>query len=249
MSSELDFQALRGMKEDDRLTPLQFRDEDDREEIMRARLGMVTGSEFGKLVVKTKDKKGYTLSSGETAIKLIYRTAWERLLKQGNISNGLGRLNVNSPSLQHGIDYEGEAILKYMERTGNTVDYVQKFIEYDDFIGGTPDGYIGDDGIIEVKCPMDGGNHIRAMLTGEIYNPDHVFQVQGYLWITGRQWCDYITYDPDLIDRLQLNIIHVERDEGIIAGISQVMEQVKRKVQKIMLNEHFNYGTDSDIRV
>lgn len=249
MGTGFDFAALRRMKEADRLTPLKFRDEQDRDEIMRARLGMVTGSEFGKLVVRTKDRKGYTLSGGETANRLIYRTAWERLLKQGNISNGLGRLNVNSASLQHGIDYEGEAILKYAERTGSQVDYVQKFIELDDFIGGTPDGYVGEDGIIEVKCPMDGGNHIRAMLTGEIYNPEHVFQVQGYLWITGRKWCDYITYDPDLIERLQLNVIHVERDESVIEGIRRVMEQVREKIEEIMSNEHFSHGTDQRERL
>lgn len=209
------------------------------EDIFQSRIGMITGSNFGKLVVKTKDKKGYTLSNGEVAKKLIYRTVWERLSKEGIISNGIDRMNFNSASTNHGHDYEQEAIEKYIEETGNKVDYRQKFIEYDNYIGGTPDGYIGDDGIIEVKCPWDGGNHIQSLITGDIYNTDYVYQIQGYLWMTGRRWCDFITYDPDIIEALQLNIIRVYRDEEIIEGISSVMDKVKEKIKELMNNEKF----------
>lgn len=209
------------------------------EELFHARLGMITGSNFGKLVVKTKDKKGYTLSNGEIAKKIIYRTVWERLSKEGIISNGLNRINFNSAPTNHGHDYEQEAILKYVESTGNEVDYIQKFIEYDNYIGGTPDGYVGEEGIIEVKCPWDGGNHIQSLITGEIYNTDYVYQIQGYLWMTGRKWCDFISYDPDIIEALQLNIIRIERDEQIIEGIASVMEQVKDKIRQLMNNEIF----------
>lgn len=199
-------------------------------------LGMITGSEFGYLIVKSKDRKEYVLSNNKTAEDLIYKTAWERLLKQGNISNGLGRLNIHSSSLEHGNEYEQEAILKYMQITGNDVDYTQRFIQIDSFIGGTPDGLIGDDGIIEVKCPWNGGNHIRSLLTREVYNPKYIYQIQGYLWITERLWCDFVTYDPDLCDYLQLNIIRIGRDEEIISGIQSVMNQVKNKITEIMEN-------------
>lgn len=203
----------------------------------KQRLGMVTGSNFGKLVVQSKDRKSFTLSKGKTATDLIYKIAWERLLKSGNISNGLGRLSISSRMTEHGNDYEGEAILKYMERTGNKVDYAQRFIKMDDFIGGTPDGFIGDDGLIEVKCPWNGGNHLQSLLSGKIYNSDYEYQIQGYLWVTGRKWCDFITYDPDLIESLQLNIIRVERDDDMIQGISDVMDMVKGKIEQIISNE------------
>jgi len=203
----------------------------------KQRLGMFTGSNFGKLVVQSKDRKSFTLSKGKTATDLIYKIAWERLLKSGNISNGLGRLSISSRMTEHGNDYEGEAILKYMERTGNKVDYAQRFIKMDDFIGGTPDGFIGDDGLIEVKCPWNGGNHLQSLLSGKIYNSDYEYQIQGYLWVTGRKWCDFITYDPDLIESLQLNIIRVERDDDMIQGISDVMDMVKGKIEQIISNE------------
>lgn len=217
------------------LSPLQFRDKKE-DEFFTQRAGKITGSQFGELVVKTRDKKGYTLSTGKVAENLIWKTAWERLLLEGNISNGLGRMNFSSKEVEHGNDFEQEAIMKYMEATGIEVDYHQKFIEYDSYIGGTPDGYIGKDGIIEVKCPWNGGNHLKSLCDGEIYNEKYIYQIQGYLWMTGRNWCDFITYDPDLLEPLQLNVIRVQRDENIIAGISEVMEQVKDRIRQIMLH-------------
>lgn len=203
------------------------------------RLGKVTGSTFGKLVVQSRDKKSYVLSKGQTATKLIYKIAWERLLFQGNISNGLGRLNISSREMQHGNDYEGAAIQKFEEITGLNVVSEQKFYKHDDWIGGTPDGFIGEDGLIEIKSPYNGGNHIMGIVEQKIYNPEHLYQIQGYLWITGRKWCKYCTYDPDLIEELQLNIIHVERDEEMINGIAEVMECVKEKIREILENENF----------
>lgn len=220
------------------MAPLQFTDPQE-EKWRKARLGMITGSQFGKLVVRSKDKKGYVLSKGEVATKLIYRIAWERLLSTRNISNGLGRLNFSSPSVEHGHEYEAEAIKKYVERTGNVVDYHQEFITHGKYIGGTPDGYIGKDGLIEIKCPWDGGNHIRGILTGEIYNQEYIYQVQGYLWLTKRKWCDFVTYDPDLSEPYQLNIIRVYRDEDIISGIVSVLSEVKKKVQSIVRSRKF----------
>ena len=224
--------------EDDYIVNLN--ENDDEAEWKKDRLGMITGSNFGKLIVKSRDKKSYVLSSGATAKNLIYKIAWERLLKDGNISNGLGRLDISSKAMQHGNDFEGQAILKYMEVTGLKVDYAQRFVKLDDFIGGTPDGFIGDDGLIEVKCPFNGGNHLKSLLTNEIYNPEYLYQVQGYLWVTNRKWCDFVTYDPDLIDGLQINIIRVERDNQLIEAIKLVMEEVKEKLREIINNEKLN---------
>lgn len=221
------------------LPDLFTQEQQDEQEWREKRLGMITGSTFGKLV-KSDRKGGFVLSSGKVANDLIYKIAWERLLKQGNISNGLGRLNVSSQSMNHGNEYEPEAILKYQEITGNKVSYVQNFVELDDFIGGTPDAYIGKEGLIEVKCPFNGGNHLQSMLENVIYNQEHLFQIQGYLWITGRKWCDYVTYDPDLIESLQINVIRVERDEDIIEGIKTVMNTVKDKIKAIIENPKLN---------
>ncbi len=214
-------------------TPNVLTEPDPETEWKIDRLGNITGSTFGKLI-KTDRKGGFKLSDGLTAEGLIYKIAWERLLKNGNISNGLGRLNFSSQATNHGNDYEGEAILKYIEQTKAEVIYEQQFIKLDEWIGGTPDGFIGKDGLIEVKAPFNGGNHLKTLLTGEIYNKEHFYQIQGYLWITGRKWCDYVTYDPDLIDALQISINRVERDEEVISAIAEIMEEVKTKIQAII---------------
>ncbi|MCR9263330.1 MAG: YqaJ viral recombinase family protein [Flavobacteriaceae bacterium] len=201
------------------------------------RLGMVTGSNFSKLVKKSKDRKSYQLSDSKTASDLIYKIAWERLLKKGNISNGLGRLNVSSREMQHGNDYEGAALLKFQEATGLEVNPNTGFHQLDEWIGGTPDAFVGEDAIVEVKCPWNGGNHLYSLLNGVVYNDDHMYQMQGYLWITGRKTCYFVTYDPDLIEELQLNIIEVGRDEEMIKGIETVMQEVKNKISEIIENE------------
>ncbi len=213
--------------------------QDDELEWKTQRLGNITGSTFGTLVVKDK-KGGYTLSTSKTAENLIYKIAWERLLKSGNVSNGLGRLDINSREVNHGSDWESVARDLYSKRFQVEVQSENKFHQLDEWIGGTPDGFVGEDGIVEIKCPYNGGNHLKSMLTGEIYNTDYLYQIQGYLWITGRKWCDFITYDPDLIDELQLNVIRVDRDEEIIEGIAQVMELVKDKIQQILNNPLLN---------
>ena len=150
---------------------LDIGEQQDPDEWQVQRLGKITGSNFGKLI-KKDGKKGYKLSDSITAKNLIYKIAWERLLKEGNISNGLGRLNISSQSMNHGNDYEGQAILKYEEVTGNKVQYVQNFVQKDEWVGGTPDAYIGEDGLIEVKCPFNGGNHLQSMLEQVVYNPE-----------------------------------------------------------------------------
>lgn len=218
---------------DEHIESLNIEDSDWEKE----RLGKVTGSTFGKLVVKSKDKKSYVLSQGQTAEKLIYRIAWERLLLSGNISDGLGRLSVSSREMQHGNDFESAAIMEYEKLKDIEVVRGKSFVKMNDWIGGTPDGFIGEDGLIEVKCPFNGGNHLKSLLTGEIYNKEYIFQIQGYLWITGRKWCDFVTYDPDLIENLQLNVIRVKRDESIIEAIKKIMDQVVEKIKEIINHE------------
>ena len=127
-----------------------------------------------------------------------------------------------------------------MEQTGNTVVSNKRYAAYDDQIGGTPDGYIGKDGLIEVKCPYNGGNHLQTLLKGEIYNREYLYQIQGYLMITGRQWCDFVTYDPDLPKGLDLSINRIERDESVIEGIGFVLDQVKKKLKEIKLQIKIN---------
>lgn len=195
---------------------------DPEEDWLKERLGKITGSQLGKLVKKLKG--GYGLSQGKMAQDLLYKIAWERFLVTE--SDGVNRLNVSSQSVQHGNDYELEAMQKFTEVTGVEVTPGgYRFHKHNEFFGGTPDGFIDDDTIIEVKAPWNGGNHLKTLLTGEVYNPEHIAQMQGYMLITGASKCVYITYDPDLPDGINLSIVDVERDEEMIKAIEEVVNQ------------------------
>jgi len=104
--------------------------------------------------------------------------------------------------------------------------------------GGSPDGLVDDDGGVEIKAPFNSANHLQTFLTG-VPN-EHIPQIQGLMWITGRQWWDFVSYDPRMPSNMALNVIRVNRDDSVISDISsavtiflgEVDELVKRIASK-----------------
>ena len=95
-------------------------------------------------------------------------------------------------------------------------------------LGYSPDGLVGADGLIEIKSPRP-KNHLKAMLADEV--PDeYVPQVQTGLAVTGRAWCDFITYAPGL----PLFIHRVKRDEGFIAQLIAAAKAAELELQRLM---------------
>lgn len=80
-------------------------------------------------------------------------------------------------------------------------------------IGASPDSLIGDDGLLEIKTKL-GALHLEVLEAGKLPS-EHVAQVQGQLLVSGRQWCDFVSYRP----RLPLFCIRVQRDEAYIAKL------------------------------
>ena len=76
--------------------------------------------------------------------------------------------------------------------------------------GASPDGLIGEAGLIEIKCPTS-GTHIKTLL-GEPIDPDYIKQMMWQMACTGRVWCDFVSYDPRLPTEYQLYLPRVERD-------------------------------------
>jgi hypothetical protein len=90
--------------------------------------------------------------------------------------------------------------------------------------GCSPDGLVGGDGLIEIKCPNT-ATHLEILLTGKI-DIEYIHQMQFQLSCTGRQWCDFVSYDrrlPDLCnadgEAMRLKIIRVPRDDKTIAKL------------------------------
>lgn len=86
------------------------------------------------------------------------------------------------------------------------------------FIGCSPDGIIGDDGLLEIKCPYDGSKWIRMYRRGLRLPKEYIPQVQGSLWVTGRQWYAFVYFDPRVTNSGldPLLVKKVERDDHYI---------------------------------
>jgi len=139
-----------------------------------ARLGIVTASHF-KDVLNTKTGRG---------------TYMMRLVAEKQ--QGKPQDSFQSKAMENGVLYEEHARKYYEALYGVSVEQVG-FIKMGQ-IGASPDGLVGDDGGVEIKC-SDGPTHYRIILADKMPTA-HIPQVQGNIWVSGRKWWDFISYDP-----------------------------------------------------
>jgi putative phage-type endonuclease len=170
------------------------------------RAGKATASRFIDVVSLTK--AGKPTAGRERYMREI---VFERL-------SGTPKHSVGALSLKWGTDVEQFAREAYEVESGDVVSETG-FVTHPDypFIGGSCDGLIGDDGIIEIKCPHDEQVHIETWLNG--MSPDHRPQVQGNLLVTGRKYAVFISYDPRQNERFRLYHQRIERDDAYIDGV------------------------------
>jgi len=178
---------------------------EEREAWLQARCGKVGASMIHAIMARTKS--GYSASRDNYMSDLLI----ERL-------TGRPTETYQSEAMLHGINTEPQAKAFYELETGNQVVNVgfipHPFIEN---AGASPDGLIGDDGLIEVKC-KNTANHIDFLLNENI-EQKHIYQMQWQMEVTGRKWCDFVSFDNRLPERLQMKIVRVERDDSLIAEI------------------------------
>ncbi|WP_250538772.1 MULTISPECIES: lambda exonuclease family protein [unclassified Caballeronia] len=170
------------------------------------RAGKITASRFIDVISVTK--AGKPTAARERYMREI---VFERL-------SGTPKHSVGALSLRWGTDVEQFAREAYEVESGDVVTETG-FVTHPDypFIGGSCDGLIGEDGIIEIKCPHDEQVHIETWLNG--MSPDHRPQVQGNLLVTGRKYAVFISYDPRQNERFRLYHQRVERDEEFIQEV------------------------------
>ena len=144
------------------------------DEWFAARLGIVTASHF-KDVLNTKTGRG---------------TYMMRLVAEKQ--QGKPQDSFQSKAMENGVLYEEHARKYYEAMYGVSVEQVG-FIKMGQ-IGASPDGLVGDDGGVEIKC-SDGPTHYRIILADKMPTA-HIPQVQGNIWVSGRKWWDFISYDP-----------------------------------------------------
>lgn len=191
-------------------------------EWFQLRAGKATASRFKDILAKIK--------SGEAAVRKNYRAQLvvERL-------TGLAQETYSNAAMQYGTETEPQARAAYEFKSDNQVEEIG-FIQHATLLAGcSPDGLIGTEGGLEIKCPFQSAVHIETLLNG--VPPEHIAQVQGSMWITGRQWWDFCSFDGRMPAHLQLYIKRIERDEKYIATLETevraFLDEVELTVKKL----------------
>lgn len=191
---------------------------------MSSRLGRVTGSVASDMLSKPKSGKGE--SAGRRNLRV--RLALERITGRSLESS------FQSKAMLQGIEREADAALHYEALTGRFLS-TTGFLRHDSLMAGCSlDGHVGDfEGIVEAKSPIP-ATHLDYIRTGRIPG-DYYSQVIHNLFISGAAWCDWISFNPDFPEPLQLKLVRVWRDEremvsyqlALALFISEVDAEVK----------------------
>jgi hypothetical protein len=187
-----------------------------------ARCGVASASRFGAIMA--------TVKTGEAAERRNYKTdlVVERL-------TGRPLEGFTSQAMKQGIEREPFARMAYEAQTGNIVQEVG-FCRLEDMdAGASPDGLLGDDGGLEIKCP-ERSAHLRY-LQQDAEPPEYTWQIQGGMWVTGRAFWDFVSWNPDFPEHLQLIVRRIKRNDDAIkklsAEVTKFLAEVDVEVERI----------------
>lgn len=174
---------------------------------LRARLGKVTASRMADLTARTKS--GWGAGRANYMAELLV----ERL-------TGEPVPTYTNAAMQWGTEKEPEARAAYEWREGVEVLQIG-FVEHPKIVmsGASPDGYIGGAGMLEIKCPNT-ATHVETLL-GDSIPGKYISQVQWQMACSGRQWCDWVSFDPRMPAQMQLFVQRVSRDDAMIRSLEK----------------------------
>jgi len=186
-------------------------------------LGKITGSRFSAMMTGGRGNKAW----GRTSRKLAIRIAAERMGIIG-LEDGY-----TTGAMERGLEQEPVAIEAYERETFTEVHGQQEFQQHHEYehVGCTPDGLIGNDGLLEVKNPNT-ETHLFHFINGSQYDK-YKDQVQGSLWVTGRSYCDFVSFDSRISSpKHRLIITQIKRDEEYITEMEERYKAFEDKVQE-----------------
>ena len=182
------------------------------EEWLKLRLGKFTASQAQAIA-----------SAGKGLETLVFKKVAEILTNKAEE----GYKNFD---MERGHELEAMARGAYELETGNIVREVG-FCELDKQIGCSPDGLVGDDGLMEIKCPCD-KVFVEYLYSGKI-DTGYMWQMQMQMYVTDRTWCDYVVFNDNFPNSIV--ITRVERDEGAVAKIKAGLATAKAMTDSILL--------------
>lgn len=194
-------------------------------EWIAARLGRLTASRAVDMLA--------TIKTGEAAARRNLRTqlVLERLTSKAQ------ECGYVSAAMQQGMEREPDALLWYEALTGQIVQRTGFIVHNDLMAGASLDGHIGAfEGLVEAKSPI-AATHFEYLKTGTVPK-DYRDQILHQLWITGAQWCDWISYQPDFPESLRCKVVRIPRDDAAILEYEQkaraFLAEVERELEVLL---------------
>lgn len=196
-----------------------LRFEQNSDEWKAARAGLATASEFSSILAKGK---------GVTRESYLKRVAIERL-------TGKPLDSYKNGNMDRGHELEPLARAEYEIRFGVMVDTVGLIVHDHIQAAASPDGLVGDDGGIEIKCVIPTTQW--DVWQEQCIPSEHFPQIQGNMWISGRQWWDFVSYCPEMPEHLQLFVQRLERNENYIrtleGEVRRFLAEVEVKIARL----------------
>ena len=182
-----------------------------------ARCGIATASGFADVLA--------TVKTGEAASRRNYRA---RLVVERLTGKAVETFQTHA--MRQGTEREPIARRAYEIQTGALVREVG-FCRHDELeAGASPDGLIDDDGGLEIKCPELATHLSYLRIPGA--PAEYIAQIQGCMWITGRAWWDFASFNPDFPPNLQLTVRRIARDDRYIAALALAVELFMAEVRE-----------------
>jgi len=184
------------------------------------RLGKVTASRVKDILAKTK--------TGVSASRANYLSDLVVERRTGMPAN-----DFKNEYMQWGTETEPKAREAYELATGELVTEIA-FVDHPEIpmAGASPDGLVGTDGLIEIKCPST-KTHIETLMDDKVPN-QYIPQMQWQMACTGRKWCDFVSFDPRLPDGEQFFCKRVYRNDEYINTLESEVQRFLNEVNEAM---------------
>jgi hypothetical protein len=202
--------------------PIIHRCEQRSAEWFQRRLSIPTASEFSKILTPTGK-----LSTQSAAYRHQLLAEW---------MTGAPLESFSSDWMDRGAELEEQAAKSYCFEMDSEIEKVGFVTTDDGMIGASPDGLIGEDGVIELKCPSP-GVHVGYLLTRNL-DKEYKVQAQGLLYVTGRKFLDIQSFHPSF----PTVIIRMERDEPYIALLDEALREFVAQLLAARADLESRYG-------
>jgi hypothetical protein len=197
-----------------------------------ARIGRITGSRFADILTQPRSKKDKEAGAlSKTAESYMLDVIAERLTGEAQ------EAPIPQRYVEWGHEHEPHARVVYEDLTGSEVKQIGLLAHPDDLnIAGSPDGLVGADGGLEIKCPYNSRVHLGYLLGG-VLPKEYEAQVHGYIWMSGRDWWDFVSFDPRFVDaglHVALFRVRVLRDDDWCARLDEAVFAFRDKLEETL---------------